>query len=240
MSQALQVRMDFFEAVQARRSVRKFLQEPVPDTVIEKSLEMALLAPNSSNLQPWEFYWVQTQDKKARLVEACLSQNAAKTAQHLVVAVARIDTWNRNRHLLLSEMRKSGPTHRLIDAYYEKLIPMVYFHDPIGILGALRIVVFGFIGLFRPITRRPSTKRDLFEVVTKTTALACENFMLAITAQGYGSCPMEGFDERRVKRLLKLGRHARVVMVIGIGRINPSGIYGPQIRLDQNLFIKKV
>ena len=35
--------------------------------------------------------------KKEQMVEACFSQNAAKTAKELVVAVARIDTWKRNR-----------------------------------------------------------------------------------------------------------------------------------------------
>lgn len=232
--------MDFFATLKARRSVRKFLDDKVPDEVIQKALDAALLAPNSSNLQPWEFYWVQSPDKKARLVDACLSQNAAKTGQHLIVAVARIDTWNRNRRLLLQEMRKSGPTHKLINAYYEKLVPLIYFQDPLGLLGLLRTLTFWLIGLFRPIMRRPATKQDVFEVVIKTTALACENLMLAVTAQGYGSCPMEGFDERRVKRLLGLNRNARVVMVIGIGRVNPAGIYGPQIRLSRDLFVKTV
>ena len=36
----------------------------------------------------------------------------------------------------------------------------------------------------------------LFETVSKSTALACQNFMLALVAEGFDSCPMEGFDER--------------------------------------------
>ena len=59
--------MDFFELVNKRRSVRKFKDEKVPKEVITKSLDAALLAPNSSNLQPWEFYWVRTAEKKKKL-----------------------------------------------------------------------------------------------------------------------------------------------------------------------------
>jgi nitroreductase len=96
---------DFFrEIVLARRSVRLFEKEAVPETVIEKALELALLAPNSSNLQPWEFYWVQDPEKKKKLVEACLSQAAATTAAELVVCVARTKTWKRNCKNMCEQM----------------------------------------------------------------------------------------------------------------------------------------
>ena len=75
--------MDFFEVVKKRRSVRKFNDSEVPQDVMRKCLKASLLAPNSSNLQPWEFYWVRSLEKKERLVEACFSQNTAKTAKDL-------------------------------------------------------------------------------------------------------------------------------------------------------------
>ena len=60
-------------------------------------LELTVLAPNSSNLQPWEFYWVRDKVKKEKLVNYCLGQPAASTAQELVVAVARPDYWKVNQ-----------------------------------------------------------------------------------------------------------------------------------------------
>ena len=67
-----------------RRSVRKFNDSEVPQDVMRKCLKASLLAPNSSNLQPWEFYWARSlEKKKERLVEACFSQNTAKTAKDL-------------------------------------------------------------------------------------------------------------------------------------------------------------
>jgi len=45
--------MNLFDAIEKRRSVRKYLNEPVARAVIDKAIEAALLAPNSSNLQPW-------------------------------------------------------------------------------------------------------------------------------------------------------------------------------------------
>ena len=62
-------------------------------------------------------------------------------------------------------------------------------------------------------------------------ALAAQNFVLAITAQGGATCMMEGFDESRVRKLLKLSSSSRVVTVLGIGFEAPRGTWGPQFRL---------
>ena len=109
-----------------------------------------------------------------------------------------------------------------------------------GFFSLMRLVGFFVAGFFRPIVRGPRFRSELFQVVTKTTALACENFMLAITAQGYGSCPMEGFDEKHVKKLLGLGSKAHVVMIISVGDISPDGIFGPQHRVPTDLVVHKV
>ena len=198
--------MDFFDLVQKRRSVRKFSDEKIPEEVIIKSLKAALLAANSSNLQPWEFYWVKNKNKKEQLVEACFSQNAAKTAQELIVAVSRIDTWIRNRDLVLEDYKNQDRLQPIIEKYYNKAVPISYFHDSFGLLGIIKKIISFFIniiGLFKPMPRGPIFKHDLFEIVTKTTALACQNFMMALVSQGYDSCPMEGFDAKRVKKILK-------------------------------------
>ena len=111
--------MNFFDLVEKRRSVRKFSNENVPGEVIMKALKAALLAANSSNLQPWEFYWIKDEKKKQDLVKACLSQNAAKTAQELIVAVSRIDTWKRNRDLILKDYKEKGKLLPIIEKYFQ-------------------------------------------------------------------------------------------------------------------------
>mgnify|MGYP001253355676 FL=1 len=235
--------MDFFELVNKRRSVRKFTEEKVPKEVITKSLNTALLAANSSNLQPWEFYWVKDKKKKQKLVEACFSQNAAKTAQELIVSVSRIDTWKRNKNLLMEDYKKRNKLLPVVDRYYNKLIPLSYVHDSFGLAGIIKKVFsifIGIIGIFKPMPRGPIFKSDVFEIVTKTTALACQNFMMAVVAQGYDSCPMEGFDHTRVKKLLNLNSKSHVVMVLAVGRGDSKGIYGERFRIDNKFVIKEV
>jgi nitroreductase len=233
--------MEFFEAIEARRSVRKFKPEAVDEDKIRKAIQAALLAPNSSNMQPWEFYWVRSPEKKAALAAACFSQPAATTAAELIVAVARVDTWKRNLALMLATFEKSsGKVPASALSYYRKLVPMMYWKDPFGIAGLLSWLVFTIVGFFKPVPRSPYSRSALFAMVSKTTALACENLMLALTAQGLGSCPMEGFDERRVKKILGLGRGSQVVMIVSTGVADSAGVFGPRIRFDSALFVHEV
>ena len=86
----------FNEIVLRRRSNRKYDSDvKVPAEVIKRSLERAILSPNSSNMQLWEFYWIRSEEMKKRFVDLCLGQSAAKTAQELVVFVTRQDLWKK-------------------------------------------------------------------------------------------------------------------------------------------------
>ncbi len=49
---------DFDTVVRGRRSIRGYLQKPVPRTLIREILELAMRAPTSLNTQPWNFYVV--------------------------------------------------------------------------------------------------------------------------------------------------------------------------------------
>jgi len=228
--------MEFFEVVEKRRSVRKYTKTPVPDQVVEKALDAALLAPNSSNLQTWQFFWVSSEAKRTELAEACLNQNAARTARHLLVVVADRSRWKKIQQALLKKFREENALP-LVFSYYEKLTPFLHGW---AILAPIKWLLFNVMGLFKPMARRPWSRRDLDEISIKSAALAAENFMLAITAQGFDSCPMEGFDESRVKKSLGLKWPARVVMVVSVGERDPKGLWGDRYRVPKEWVVVKV
>lgn len=231
--------MDFFETVKKRRSIRRFTKNPVNPNAIQKALECALLAPNSSNAQTWDFYWVQSEDNKKKLVKFCLSQSAARTAAELIVVVASPSSWTRSQPKLV-EYVESIKAPEAVIKYYKVLFPLMYRWGFFNIIGIFKWVTTALVGLFRPMPRSGSTLQSIQEVCIKSAALAAENFVLAITAQGYSTCMMEGFDECRVKKLLKLSRTDRVVMVIAVGEEEAQGTWGPQYRLSSELFIHRV
>jgi nitroreductase len=109
-----------------------------------------------------------------------------------------------------------------------------------GFIKKFLFTIYSIVGFFKPISRGPIFRHDLFEIVTKTTALACQNFMMAVVAQGYDTCPMEGFDEKRVKKILNLNNKSHVVMVLAVGKADPKGIYGERFRVNKDLIIKEI
>jgi nitroreductase len=233
------VNMDFFEALSKRRSIRKYTSEPVPPEVIERALDGAILAPNSSNLQTWDFYWVRTPERKAKLVQACLNQSAARTAAELLVITANPALWRRSNPELIRYAEKvNAPSG--VKAYYRKLIPLTYQGGGFRVFYPWKWAMVNWVGIFRAMPRSPLSRRDLEEVAIKSAALAAENFVLAISAQGFSTCMMEGFDESRVKRLLSLKSSSRIVMVISVGRETDRGTWGPQFRLDREKVIHRV
>ena len=86
------------------------------------------------------------------------------------------------------------------------------------------------IGLFKPIYREVRNS-DMRIVTHKTCGLAAENFMLSMAAEGYDTCPMEGSDTWRVKRLLKLPYSAEINMIVSCGIRKPEGVYGNRFRI---------
>lgn len=223
--------LNFEESVKYRRSVRRFSEQPVADNIIQKCLELALLAPNSSNTQTWDFHWVKPSSKvRTKLAEACMSQSAARTSQHMIVVTANSSKWKRSQKRLIDWVVESK-THPTIRDYYAKMVPFVYTSGFFNILAPLKWLMFTGYGLFKPIMRKPVTNRDLQEIAIKSAALACENFVLSLASHKVDSCMMEGFDEYRVRRLLGLSSCDRVVMVIATGYRTDKGLWGSQFRL---------
>ncbi|HOS38445.1 MAG TPA: nitroreductase family protein [Spirochaetota bacterium] len=232
---------EFQKVIDSRRSVRVFDDTKIPEDIVRTCIENGLLAPNSSNLQPWEIYWVSSPEKKRELARYCLSQIAAKKAAELIVLVARTATWRQHAREMVT-LFTSGPDKApaMAIAYYKKIVPFVYTQGFLGILGFLKRIAFFVKGLSSPVIREPVTRAHLRTWAIKTTALAAENIMLSFRAYGYDTCPMEGYDSKRIKKLLGLPRDSAVVMVIAAGKRTEGGIYGPRIRYDSARFIKKV
>ena len=84
--------MNLEEVLNYRRSVRVFDKaKPLDPEKVKHCLKLATLAPNSSNMQLWEFYQVTQPELLAKISKACLDQTATSTAAEIVVFVTRQD-----------------------------------------------------------------------------------------------------------------------------------------------------
>ncbi len=76
--------METWDALRARRNVRQFTDQPVPDEALDRILEAGRRAPSASNWQPWDFVLVTD---RAQLVELAKVWQFAK---HVAAAAAAI------------------------------------------------------------------------------------------------------------------------------------------------------
>lgn len=226
----------FQKIVEFRRSNRKF--DPnidVPDEIIRTSLERAILSPNSSNMQLWEFHWIRSEDALKAMVPLCMGQQAATTARQMVVFVTRKDKWRERADWNLARIKdsiKGEPTKVQKKAlrYYGTIMPLLYRNDFFGITTLIRRLISFYMGLRKPFYRAGGKSAQRI-TVHKSCALAAQTFMLSIAAEGFHSCPMEGFDEKRVKKFLGLPNGAEINMIISVGLGTDAGVWGNRYRV---------
>ena len=58
-----------FEAIYTQRAIRRFTQDPVPDDMVTRIIEVAVRAPSGVNSQPWSFLVIKDTETKGRIAE---------------------------------------------------------------------------------------------------------------------------------------------------------------------------
>ncbi len=81
--------MTLEEIIKTRRSVREFLDKPIPKEVIMKLLDMARWAPYACEC--WRFVIVQDEERKKAVAEAASEQHWIATAPVVIVVGADIE-----------------------------------------------------------------------------------------------------------------------------------------------------
>lgn len=233
--------MNLEEVLNYRRSVRAYDKtKPIDPERVRYCLELATLAPNSSNMQLWEFYHITDPDLLAKVSYACLDQKATSTASQVVVFVVRRDAYKKHARFVLdferANIQRNSPKERQAkrikdrELYYGFLMPFIYARF-FGLLGLFRKLLANVISIFRPMMLEVS-ENDMRVVAHKSCALAAQTFMIAMADEGYDTCPLEGLDSRRLRRALKLPYGAEINMVIPCGvRDGNKGIWGRRCRL---------
>lgn len=61
--------MELQDAINKRRSIRDFTDQPVPDELVRQIIEAGTRAPSSGNMQAWEFVIVKSEEARRKLVE---------------------------------------------------------------------------------------------------------------------------------------------------------------------------
>jgi len=220
-------------AIFLRRAIKLFEPVDISPEIREQILRAARQAPSSFNVQPYRIYWVGSEDRKAVVARLCMGQKPAETASALIVVVADIGSMSATTHAQAAWMRRNHFTEEKIRDYERtaKIGRILFMPGPFGVFAAIKWALFRLLNVLKVMGMPPLFRQDLFKWATKGTSLACENLMIAAEALGLNTCPMEGFDGRRLSQYLELSsRFHEIVMVIAIGKKSNAYIEPPQWR----------
>jgi nitroreductase len=207
---------DAFEALaRQRRSVRNFKPDPLPEGLLERLLDAARWAPSGYNLQPTHFYVVTNSAIKPDLRIACMDQRQITEAPATVVFLGDRRVASNNFEQMLRSEEEAGILHPKYRASLEKYVPLAFDTGPLGFGWLWKATLPSVRRLALPTPELPAIHRRFW--LAKQVSLSAMVFMLAAAAAGAGTCPMEGFDENRLKRVLGIPAHMLVVMVVPVG-----------------------
>jgi len=215
---------------QNRRAVRELDGEPIPDEDVEAVLSEALLAPSSGNSQPYVIHWVRDPARKAAAAMACRDQRAARSSSTLLVFVAAprfaLETASMFRAYVestpeLSEKSKAYHLGQLKTArMFLRIAPSIFWLPLHAFLTAV----------FPSLTLIPVGPAGIRNWVARSALFAAQTALLAASARGLDTCPMEGFDARKLARVLGLRRGDVIALVVALGRRQPDARIEPRWR----------
>jgi len=198
--------MDLIELIKERKSIRGFKAEQPTKEIILECLEAAAWAPNPTSQQPWRFI-VLTGNKLKEVIKV-IEENFAETFQNKEAQPSPPLSEEMEKTL---KVRKDMAFQEMMAVLQEKGADIqavgsgnFNFHSaPVGIIFATY----------------PWKDQNFF----KSTVAAMENFLLAATSKGLGTCWMNAVSicGESIKKALNLP--SELILVDGVAVGYPAG-----------------
>lgn len=199
------------QAIRERRATPSFDGAEIPDEDLKQILDAGLQAPSGYNMQPWRFVVVRNAEQKKRLRAASFNQAKVEEASAVVVACGDADGW---RHGDIEEMLRLGRIGGMSESYAAQAK--------------------------ETIPNYLSNHANMVMWLNRHVMIAFTHMMLMAEALGYDTAPMEGFEEEKVRDVLKLPLSYHVVALLGIGHLQgPDKHYGGRFDLARTVFAEE-
>jgi len=181
--------MEFYEAVKKRRTVREFLDKPVPEEAIRRALGAGLQAPSNAHLKSWQFILLRDREKRVRAVVQGLKARDMKDRDEIERFLARFD-----QEELKKVYRRSLPLQQSMMLQAPELLLVCYRMKPLA------------------------ECRTMFELNPLASAWMCvENFMLALAAEGLFGCTYTPYESGGLKEFLGVPAGFEIGVVVPFG-----------------------
>jgi len=201
------------EAIRQRRSIRRFLPDPVPQEYILEMLEAARLAPSGGNRQPWRFPVITDPKEKRKLRQMALEQEFVETAPVVFVCATDLKAYSRHAsELRFQEFVDFGVLETLSGRFADPEYRKQYE------------------------SRADIERATLVRLAMANTYIATEHLVLTATALGLGSCWVGAVDQsEEMRSFFNLPRSAIILALIPVGYPDKVPLPRPRIPLEEML-----
>ncbi len=178
------------EAIEKRRSVRKFKPDPVPGECIRELLESARLAPSGCNAQPWRFKVVTDSVVRRKLAEAAHGQSFIAEAPAIIVCCADVKGYLDGTVSGIQDLGRIGAVEgRIVEILVDRARQM----------------------------KATCTIVEIGPRIAANVVIAIEHMVLRALDFGLGTCWIRLVDEQAVKRIFQWDENIMVVALLPVG-----------------------
>jgi nitroreductase len=197
--------MSVTEAVQTRRSVRAYLDRPVPSETVRALCRLAAQAPSGGNLQPWLLRDVE--GERLKQLKALMRRRCAEAPEGEITTQGLLPS---DLGPSLSE-RQRRRTHELVGAPGDSVAEQAFFYENFQFYGA-PYGLFAFID-------RPFGAQQWLDI-----GLYLQTVMLLLREAGLDSCYIGAWAafEPTVRDFLGVPETVKLVCGLAIGYGDPG------------------
>jgi nitroreductase len=213
-----------------RRAVRDFDGSTIPDEDVEAVLSETLLAPSSGNTQPYVIHWLRSPAMKAAAASACRNQRAARSASTLLVFVSASRFALQTASMFHDYVESTPELSEKSRGYHLRQLKTGRWFLRIA-ASVIWSPLHSFLATaFPSLTLLPFGSKAVRNWLARSALFAVQTTLLAASARGLDTCPMEGFDARKLARILGLKRGDVIPIVVALGRRRPDALIEPRWR----------
>ena len=196
--------MELVQVIKARRSIRKFKADPVPDELIREVLEAARFAPSGVNLQPWRFVVVKSEAARERLSTATVLPFVTDAP---VVIACCADT-----------------------GVFSEAANRVQGLKEAGAFLGNALEKYDAAEFVKRRNADPDTARVYLSL---NTAIAIDHMTLRAVDLGLGTCWVMMFDQDKARKAMELAERYTIVALLPLGYPNQDPLPRPRLPLEE-------
>ena len=202
------------DSIRARRSMKSFKSDPIPEATLQELLSLMQDAPSSWNFQPTRVVMIRSMAQKEALAGAAWGQKQILEAPVTFVFAVSIRGWEKN----MSEILKSGVSS---GAWPQKFADWIGENAP------------GFQKGLGDKEREYAIK----DAIIMATTLA-----LAAQSKGYSNCYINGWDEAKVKEIIGVegDKDIAIALLLPIGLPNSQPKHPGRLPSAKTIFTDRI